>query len=54
MVKCCVVFCNSGYYKNNSTVIHQFRFPKDEELKKKWAQSIPQKNIVLNLSQYVY
>ncbi|KAL4104046.1 hypothetical protein QTP88_019359 [Uroleucon formosanum] len=41
MVKCCVVFCKSGYYKNNEENVHQFRCPKEEDLRKKWARAIP-------------
>jgi len=27
-----VVFCKSGYYKNNEEEVHQFRCPKEEDL----------------------
>ena len=52
MVKCCVVFCTSGY-KNNKENVSKFAAPRDPELRKKWAKAIPRQNFVLTDSTYV-
>lgn len=48
MVKCCVVVCSSGYYKNNTEKITQFSVPKDVKLRAIWVRAIPRDNFILN------
>lgn len=43
---CCVVGCTTGYKSNHST-ISTFSFPADENLKKKWINKIPRKNLIV-------
>jgi len=53
MVKCCVVGCSSGYYKNNSEKVTQFAVSKDEGRRDIWARAIPRKDFVLNSKHFV-
>ena len=48
---CCVPKCNSNAHGAN--YITCFRFPKDEELKRKWMKNIPRKNFVPNKDSVV-
>lgn len=52
MVKCCVVYCKSGY-RNNHDKVTQFSVPKNKELREKWAKAIPRKNFILTEKHYV-
>lgn len=52
MVKCCVVYCTSGY-KSNPEKVSQFRVPKNPILREKWVKAIARKDFVFNDRTFV-
>ena len=45
-LKCCVPKCNSNY-KTSAEAVSVYKFPKDEEEKKKWLRVIPRVNMTV-------
>lgn len=51
---CCVVGCKTGYKSNHSTIkASTFSFPTDENLKKKWIDKIPRKDLIVTKNSTV-
>lgn len=51
---CCVPQCKTGYKSNDTDEkIALFQFPKDDNFKKKWINSIPRKDWVVTSSHRV-
>ncbi|XP_029340936.1 THAP domain-containing protein 6-like [Acyrthosiphon pisum] len=51
---CCVVGCKTGYKSNHSTIkVSTFSFPTDENLKKKWINKIPRKDLIATKNSVV-
>jgi len=44
---CCIVGCQTRYKSNSDTFVSTFSFPKNESLRKKWINVIPQKHLIV-------